>query len=333
MMDKVLQGKRVLFFSWPFYEYPGKIKKKLEEMGADVTYYSSAPTDNFLKVRFLERFESLKKRYFKDIINEISHHSYDFVFMINAAIFTEYFLQDLQMICKDSCKILYSWDSLAVYPSVQKLHKYFDYVYSFDSNDVKNNDYMIFLPLFFCDDMYEEITVQNLKYDLSFIGFGHTERYNFINVIKNFAEKNGFTHYFRLYLPSKIHFFRGKYIKKLFKTAKISDFVYKPISLEMTKKIIHESKIVVDIELSNQSGLTMRTIETHGMRKKLITTNKNILNYDFYDPQNICVVDRKMPVISPEFVTSSYKALPENLYNKYALSSWLRVIFRCENEN
>lgn len=333
MESKLLAGKKILFFSWPFYEYPQIIKKKMEEMGAEVTYYCSAPTTNFLKVRFLERFEGLKKNYFNNILAEISQHTYDYVFMINAAIFPEYFLQELQVICKDSCKLLYSWDSLAVYPTVQKFHKYFDYVYSFDSDDVKNNDYMIFLPLFYCDDMYDGLTEQKFKYDLSFIGFGHTERYNFINVIKNFAKKNNFTFIFKLYLPSKIHFLRGKYIKRIFKTAKVSDFVYRPISLEMTKKITLESKIVVDIELSNQSGLTMRTIEAHGMRKKMITTNKNILNYDFYDPCNICVVDRKMPVISPEFVKSNYKVLPENLYNKYTLSNWLRVIFRCENEN
>ncbi len=333
MDTKPLNGKKILFFSWPFYEYPQKIRRKMEEMGAEVTYYCSAPTTNFLKVRFLERFEGLKKSYFNNIIEEISHCNYDYVFMINAAIFPEYFLKKMQEACKDSCKLLYSWDALAVYPDAKRFHKYFDYVYSFDSNDVKNNDYMIFLPLFYCDDMFQGQIKHGFKYDFSFIGFGHTERYNFIKMIKKFADNNGFTYFFKLYLPSKIHFIRGKYIKGLFRTAKMTDFVYKPISLETTKRVISESKIVIDIELSNQSGLTMRTIETHGMRKKLITTNKNILDYDFYDPNNICVVDRKNPFISTEFVKSDYKILPETLYAKYTLSNWLRVIFRCENEN
>ncbi len=333
MLEKSLEGKNILFFSWPFYEYPEKIKNQLEKMGATVMYYSSAPTDNFLKVRFLERFEGLKKRYFNKILNDISKCSYDYVFMINAAIFPEYFLQELSEVCKKSCKLLYSWDSLAVYPTAQTMHKYFDYIYSFDSDDVKNIEYMQFLPLFYCDELYEGRKRKEFKYDFSFIGFGHTERYSFIQNIKNYADKNSFSYFFRLYLPSKIHFLRGKYIKGLFASANVNDFVYKPVSYETIKRVTNESKIVIDIELSNQSGLTMRTIETHGMRKKLITTNTNIKKYDFYHPQNICVVDRKKPVISDQFVTSDYVELPEILYKKYTLSTWLKVIFRCEYEN
>lgn len=333
MEYKTLEGKKILFFSWPFYEYPEKIRKKLEEMGAEVTYYSSAPTTDFLLLRFLERFDRLKKSYFNKILNEISQHSYDYVFMINAAIFPEFFLQELSYVCKDTCKLLYSWDSLAVYPAAKKLHKYFDHVYSFDSDDVRNNDYMIFLPLFYCDDMFNGNIEKSFKYDFSFIGFGHTERYRFVQDIKDFAEKNGFTYYFSLYLPSIVHFIRGRYIKGLFSSAKVDDFVYKPVPLEMLKEITRESKIVVDIELSNQSGLTMRTIETHGMRKKLITTNKNIKAYDFYDSQNICVVDRVKPIIDADFVNTDYKVLSDDLYMKYSLSNWLRTIFRCNNDN
>lgn len=332
-MNKELQGKNILFFSWPFYQYPQKIKEKMEEMGASVKYYSSAPTDNFLKLRFLERFDVLKKRYFNNILKEISNHVYDFVFVINAAIFPDYFLKELSRQCKKTCKILYSWDSLDVYPAVKELHKYFDYVYSFDLDDVKNNNYMTFLPLFYCDEMYDGKRKQNFQYDFSFVGFGHSERYKFIKSIKKFADNNNFTYYFRLYLPSKIHYIRGKYIKKNFVSAKKDDFVYTPLPLEKIEKVSEESKIVVDIELSNQSGLTMRTIETHGMRKKLITTNKNIMNYDFYDPNNICVVERDNPIIKKEFVDSEYKILKDDLYEKYTLSNWIINIFRCKNED
>lgn len=71
----------------------------------------------------------------------------------------------------------------------------------------------------------------------------------------------------------------------------------------------------------------MRTIETHGMRKKLITTNQNIKNYDFYDENNILIVDRKNPVIPYAFVESKYKMLPENIYDKYSLTYWIKTIF------
>lgn len=333
MSSQPLQGKKVLFFSWPFYQYPEKIKNKLIELGGDVTYYSSASTNNFLKLRFLEHFEDLRKSYFKRILDEVSKKQFDYVFMINAAIFPEYFLKDLNRICEKSCKLLYSWDSIAVYPAAKKLHKYFDYIYSFDSEDTKNHDYIKFLPLFYCDDMFDGRKENTFKYDFSFIGFGHTDRYHFIQAIKKFANENNYSYFFKLYLPSKIHFIRGKYFKGIFKDAQINEFVYKPVPLEITKEITLNSKIVVDIELSNQSGLTMRTIETHGMRKKLITTNKNIREYDFYNENNICIVDRQNPVPTKSFVESDYIPLLDNLYEKYTLSHWLKVIFRCEYED
>ena len=96
----------------------------------------------------------------------------------------------------------------------------------------------------------------------------------------------------------------------------------------MIKEITSQTRIIIDMELSNQSGLTMRTIETHGMRKKLITTNPNIKEYDFYNENNILVVDRNNPVVNSDFVSNEYEILPDELYNKYSLSNWIKVIFQ-----
>lgn len=328
MIEQCLKGCKILFLTWPFYQYPKAIKDMMVNMGADVRMYLSAPSNDFLKVRVLERLEGLKRRYFNRIIDEISDIEFDYILVINAAIFPEYFLRKLMSKHNKAIKILYSWDSIAVYPKALMLHKYFDRVYSFDYEDVKKYGYMIFLPLFFCDDLYDEATKVKIKYDLSFVGFGHTERYRFIKAIEKIADKEQWNTFFKLYLPSKIHYIRGKYIKKLFPDAKKNDFIYKPLPLEVIKEITSQTRIIIDMELSNQSGLTMRTIETHGMRKKLITTNPNIKEYDFYNENNILVVDRNNPVVNSDFVSNEYEILPDELYNKYSLSNWIKVIFQ-----
>ena len=295
--------------------------------------YLSAPTTNFLQVRFLEKFESLKRTYFCDIIKNIRKKNYDYVFVINAAVFPEYFLKEMASICDKSNKILYSWDSIKVYPKALQLHKYFDCIYSFDSEDVKKYKQMSFLPLFYYEDLCKTDTKKCCEYDFSFVGFGHTERYKFINCIKQFAEENGYSYYFKLYLPSKLHFIRGKYFKKIFSEASINDFIYKSVSHETIGNITRNSKIIVDIELSTQSGLTMRTIETHGMHKKLVTTNAFVKQYDFYNSNNILIVDRENPVIPNSFVESEYVELPKSLYDKYTLTNWIKTIFEMEEKN
>lgn len=72
----------------------------------------------------------------------------------------------------------------------------------------------------------------------------------------------------------------------------------------------------------------MRSIEIVGLRKKLITTNKDIVNYDFYHPDNILILDRRNPVIDRSFFEKPYKMLEERIYGKYSLSSWLTQILQ-----
>ena len=67
----------------------------------------------------------------------------------------------------------------------------------------------------------------------------------------------------------------------------------------------------------------MRTIEMVGMNKKLITTNQTIKDYDFYNPKNISVVDRKNVVIDDEFLHTSYEPLSKEMYQKYSLQCWI----------
>ena len=67
--------------------------------------------------------------------------------------------------------------------------------------------------------------------------------------------------------------------------------------------------------------------EMLGAKKKLITTNHNIKYYDFYDQQNILIIDRKKPVIDKDFIYSPYNDIDLHIYNKYSLQSWVNTIF------
>jgi hypothetical protein len=70
----------------------------------------------------------------------------------------------------------------------------------------------------------------------------------------------------------------------------------------------------------------MRTFETLGMRKKLITTNDDILNYDFYNPSNILVVDRNNPQLSEDFFLGKYVDNSE-IISKYHVDQWAINLF------
>ena len=99
------------------------------------------------------------------------------------------------------------------------------------------------------------------------------------------------------------------------------------MSEKETVKTIENSKIVFDICNKNQVGLTMRTIEALGSQRKLITTNKDIVNYDFFDKNNIYVFDLESFEIPSAFLETEYHEINENIYKKYSLSSWINTIF------
>ena len=71
----------------------------------------------------------------------------------------------------------------------------------------------------------------------------------------------------------------------------------------------------------------MRCIETLGAKRKLITTNQAILEYDFYDENNILIVNREAPEIPIEFFSKPYQEISSEIYEKYSLDNWIYTIF------
>ena len=325
-----LNGKKILFISGGFYHYDALIKENLISKGATVYYYCSAPTTNHVLMRIYQRLDVFRNVYCNHILREICKREYDYIFMLNTARLTDKFVEDISHRYEDSFKILYCWDSLKTLPEIRKRIKYFDKVFTFDSNDVDKDSNLNHLPLFYIPtDSNFHTEIKNV---FSFVGFGHSNRYEFIKKIKDYANKNSLTYNFNLYLPSILYFIRGKFITKVMKSAKINDFIYRPISKKKADQIMAESKIIIDYEVGSQTGLTMRTIECLGMKKKLITTNKNITKYDFYNENNILVVDRENPILNIEFINKPYQELDEKLYKKYSLSSWLEHMFFYEEK-
>jgi hypothetical protein len=80
---------------------------------------------------------------------------------------------------------------------------------------------------------------------------------------------------------------------------------------------------LLDIHRDNQSGLSFRVFECMGLHKKLITTNFNVKEYDFYNENNILVIDANNPVIDADFFEKPYEEIPTEILEKYKLSGWV----------
>lgn len=101
------------------------------------------------------------------------------------------------------------------------------------------------------------------------------------------------------------------------------DFVPYDKYLEM----LSDTKCILDYNQKGQCGLTLRPMEALFLEKKLITNNKDIINYDFYKPNNIFVLGIDDMDKIKEFIDSPYEEIDEEIINYYDFESWLNRFF------
>jgi hypothetical protein len=122
------------------------------------------------------------------------------------------------------------------------------------------------------------------------------------------------------------------YLFKKFFDSSFKEFDYYKLSFKSlnVREIIdlyRKSDVILDINHPGQNGLTMRTFESIGARKKLITTNPEVKKYCFYNPNNIQVIDRNNVIIDISIFESSYEDIDDVQYNKLTLEGWINSIF------
>ncbi|HEY0090906.1 MAG TPA: hypothetical protein VGB43_00340 [Flavobacterium sp.] len=106
------------------------------------------------------------------------------------------------------------------------------------------------------------------------------------------------------------------------------DYISEHMPLQEMNEYIKRSQSLLDIHRSGQKGLTFRVFESLGLQKKLITTNPDIVNYDFYNPQNILVIDPDNLDIPVEFFKTAYEPVPPAILDKYLVDKWAENLIK-----
>lgn len=85
-----------------------------------------------------------------------------------------------------------------------------------------------------------------------------------------------------------------------------------------------KSKCILDYGNFEYCGLSLRPLEALFLKKKLITNNKDIINYDFYNKNNIFVLGIDDMAKLNEFVNSKYIEIEQKIIDKYDFDNWLK---------
>ncbi|WP_394759396.1 hypothetical protein [Flavobacterium sp.] len=218
--------------------------------------------------------------------------------------------------------IAYLYDSVERNPVNHLLNGVFDEIYSFDKKDISNYNfkettnynYISKTPIASANKIKNEIL-----YIASF-----DNRLDKIKQLKSLFEKINRTYRF-IIVGKKTTLYK---IKNLFSTqSKNLDLRRKRINQTELKKLYSETKIVLDIVRDNQIGLSFRVFEAMAYQKKIITNNKSIMEYDFYNPNNILVLQNKTYEFESSFFETAYQPIAKEIYDKYTVQSWVKKIF------
>lgn len=327
----MLQGKNILLISIKFFSYESLIKNELENMGSTVDLFDERPSNSFFSkaiIRVKKEMYSVKiKQYFNEIIEKIKNKKYHYFLLIKGEATPKFFLDFLKKNNPGIKFIFYTYDSFKNNSNGLDILSYFDAKFTFDSQDALQYQ-MSFRPLFFAQD-YGNLNGKNKEFqnDMAFIGTAHSDRYSISEKAKAWCNAHHlkmFTFYFS---PSKLFFKYKKATDKNFKNFDYRNISFNSLSHSEIVDVYKNTKVILDINHPGQDGLTMRTFETLGAGRKLITTNPKIKKYPFYDPQNIYIIGREGIEFDEDFFRSDFKEMNSEIRESMSLKGWVNEVF------
>jgi hypothetical protein len=128
---------------------------------------------------------------------------------------------------------------------------------------------------------------------------------------------------------------RRKLISEIQETLKLMDIhthfivfddnVKERISFEENLKNISASNAILDLSQQNQSGLTVRVMESIFLAKKLITNNSLIREQAFYHPDNIFIIGNDDMIELKKFLLKPYcKKHVQSFQDFFDFDNWMR---------
>ena len=89
-----------------------------------------------------------------------------------------------------------------------------------------------------------------------------------------------------------------------------------------------KSDVLVDFLDPRHTGLSIRFFEGLYYKKKVITDNAAVKNYDFYHKDNIFVIENNNYDEIKNFLKTPYDDLPTEIVEKYGFRNWIQEIIK-----
>ena len=328
-MNSAAHKRKVLFITPDYMDYTSIILDGIADYSNAETFLITT-TGKKLKFAYRNTFHRIqnffsklilnknqKKLFYNKVIRERLEtifkelQGFDDVFILRPDLIKKH----LPFIKKHSKRMIaYFWDSFARIPEGRDTIQYFDKFFSFEPKNVKDHN-LLFLPNFYSSDLAANKDSEP-QFDLSYVASFDNRLPTLERILDSLIH---------LHLKTNINIVATETIAN--KNEKSIRWFTDVLPRNETIRIMNDSKILLDIAQPKQDGLSFRVFEAMALEKKIITTNKSVTSYDFYNPNNIFVWQNEGTIPSKEFFTKPYSPLPVEILNKYSLQNWVSTIF------
>jgi len=320
---------KICLISFDFWHYDEHIVHKLKEKGVEAYHINigafthknfGARVKNAMSKVFIGKNLKHEKRqnFIIESLKKIGKQ--DQILVINPENIEERVHEVIRKYAERN--IAYLYDSMSRNPAHHILH-YFDTVFSFDDEDVAEHGFQKITNYNYLE--YCPWEKQNPELDLFYITSYDTQRLQRLNLLIN--RMSDLSIKFKTIVAGKKSW-KNKLAQIVdSKNIDIIKFRTKNIPQQSLPELYKNTKVILDLQRNNQMGLSFRIFEAMALEKKFITDNENIKNYGFYNPHNILILNEDFSNIEKSFFETPYQKLPEEIYDRYTLDSWVNTVF------
>lgn len=322
-LDRPLAGRRVMLVGIGFYDYEAAIAAELRAFGAVVHSTTDMPPtlQGGWRTRLLSRIpplaRAIARRHHERLLRAASATAFDLVIVIKAQDLPMQLIEAVRARLSAATFVLYEWDSLARVPGIEAKLPLFHRKLTFDRHDALARPEFEFRPLFFRP--IPPAPHRDRDIDVSFVGWLHSDRLAGVRAVEAQADAEGLTTFVYLYTG----FWTWLRLRLKGQSRGVH---WRTLPYERVADVARRSRCVLDLPHPAQTGLTMRAVESLGAGSKLATTARDIINYDFFDPANILVLDAAAPKIPTGFIRTPQVPVDAAVLARYSLDTWTRQV-------
>ena len=343
-------SKKVLFLAPTGLDIYRDVIHALEKASYQVDFVSSGTIPNnpfkpysLVDISEEEVFVFLEEvtRFWKELLESPKYHKiYDYFFTIDGLMVCDYLFEELRkrnnkVLCK-----LYLYDKIDYACKVERFFKYYNDIFSFDFGDCEQYG-LKHLPIYWVPGPVSAPKEYDI-FGMASYSSHKNDRAPLFRQIRSLSDDLRLKSFIKLYAPigNPFFFFIKNCLKMLIKHPTYIPFsdlfsglvTNKSLTPNLFRELVYSSDVVLDTHVSYQDGLTARFMWALGAEKKIITTNKSITRYPFYNKNQFYILDMNYDLDIEDirhFILNPFVMLDteREFIKAYRIDNWLKTVF------